>query len=154
MKSKYLFPHRFKRIGLLILIPSAILGLYMIFSEWQPDFLTMQVPAFFVSEIFGEHRFISMVENNIVDEILGVLVIIGSLLVAFSKEKDEDELIGNIRLESLVWATYVNYGILLLALILLYDMSFYWVMLLNMFTILIFFIIRFHWMMMKFKQPA
>ena len=64
--------------------------------------------------------------------------------MAFSKEKDEDELIAKIRLESLVWAMYLNYGILLLTFLLLYDFSFYWAMVFNMYTMLFFFIIRFN----------
>ena len=69
-----------------------------------------------------------------------------------SEAEKMDEMISKIRLESLVWATYINYGILLLAMIFVYDMSFLWVMILNMFTILIFFIIRFNWQILKFKK--
>ena len=51
--------------------------------------------------------------NNIADEIASILLIIGGILVAFSKTKDEDEYISKIRMESLIWATYVNYFILI-----------------------------------------
>ena len=46
--------------------------------------------------------------NNFTDELGGILLIIGLLLIAFSKEKDEDERISRVRLESLLWATLVN----------------------------------------------
>ena len=85
-----------------------------------------------------------MTENNILNEILGVLVIISAIMIAFSKESDEDEFIANIRLKSLVWATYWNYGILLLAFLLVYNFSFYWVMVFNMYTILLLFIVKFN----------
>ena len=93
-------------------------------------------------------------ENNILNEVLGVLVIISSLLVAFSKEKSDDEYISKIRLESLVWAVYVNYGILLISFIFIFDLSFLWVMIFNMFTVLLFFIIRFNWQISKLKKSA
>ena len=70
----------------------------------------------------------------------------------FSKEKDEDEFIAKMRLESLVWATYVNYSILLLALIFVFGIAFFWVMAANMFTLLFFFIIRFHWVMTRARK--
>ena len=84
-------------------------------------------------------------QNNILNEILGISTIIGGLIVAFSREPDEDELILRIRLECLVWAIYWNYGILLIAFLFVYDFSFYWVMIFNMFTPLLLFVIRFNW---------
>ena len=95
-----------------------------------------------------------MVSNNILNEILGILVIVSSLFVAFSKEKSEDEYISKIRLESLVWAVYFNYGILLFSFLFIYNFSFFWVMLFNMFTVLVFFIIRFNWQISVLKKSA
>lgn len=154
MKVNYLFPSTYKKIGWTILIPSAILGLVILIIEYKPDFLNFTVPAIFVNEFFGEKQFLGMITNNILDEILGILVIISSLFVAFSKEKSEDEYISKIRLESLVWAVYVNYGILLISFLFIYDLSFLWVMIFNMFTVLLFFIIRFNWQISKLKKSA
>jgi hypothetical protein len=81
-----------------------------------------------------------------------LLLIIGAILIAFSKEKFEDEFISKIRLESLVWAIYLNYAVLILAIIFIYDMTFFWVIVLNMFTLLFFFIFRFNWALIKSKK--
>lgn len=152
MKSKYLFPHKFKKIGLILFIPSAVLGLYALIKGYEPEFLNIRVPAINFVDFFDERPFFTMLENNILNEITGVMVIIGLLLIAFSKEKIEDEYISKIRLESLVWAVYINYFILLLSFLFVYDLSFLWVMIFNMFTILIFFIIRFYWELNKLKK--
>jgi hypothetical protein len=85
------------------------------------------------------------VKNNVFDELIGLLLIAGGLFIAFSKEETEDEFIAKIRLESLVWATYFNYAILMLSVIFVYGMSFFGVLVFNMFTLLLFFIIRFNW---------
>lgn len=154
MKTNYLFPHKFKTIGWWILIPSAIIGLFTLLSDFEPAFLDLNVPAFFIDELFGEEKSFGIVENNILNEILGVLIIIGSLLVAFSKEKLEDEYISKIRLESLVWAVYFNYGILLIGFLVIFDFAFLWIMIFNMFTILIFFIISFNWRISKLSNSA
>lgn len=98
--------------------------------------------------------FFGLVENNIFNEILGVFVIISSLIVAFSREKLEDEYISKIRLESLVWAVYLNYAILIISFLFLFDMTFFWVMIFNMFTIILFFIIRFHWQIYSLKKAS
>lgn len=153
MNNKYLFPHRYKKIGWIILIPSILFGLFTIITNFEPAFLDLKV--FSISgegKLFSEGKFFSLAENNILNEILGVLVIISSLFVAFSKEEQEDEYISKIRLESLVWATYINYGILILAFLFFYGFSFLWVMLFNMFTILIFFIIIFNWQLRRMRK--
>ena len=154
MKVNYLFPNRYKRIGWFILIPSAIIGLVSLFYEYEPSFLNFNVPAIFVDDLFKDKQLFGMVQNNIFNEIFGILIIISALLVAFSKEKLEDEYISKIRLESLVWAVYVNYGILLFAFIFIFDFSFLWVMIFNMFTVLLFFVLRFNWQISKLEKSA
>ena len=155
MKINYLFPNKFKNIGWIILIPTFIFGLLaFINGGLSPEFLDFNVPAIFIYEFFGENKLFGIIENNIMDEILLILIIISSILVAFSKEKSEDEYISKIRLESLVWAVYVNYGILLLTILFIYDYAFFNVMIFNMFTILLFFVIRFNWQLLKLKNSA
>ena len=152
MKVNYLFPSKYKKIGWFIFIPTLIFGLYTIIYDYEPALLDMDVFAIFIDEFFDEPKILGIINNNILNELLGFLMIISSILVAFSKEADEDEFISKLRLESLVWATYVNYGVLLLAFLLVYDLSFFWVMIFNMFTILIFFIIRFNIQIRKLKK--
>ncbi len=143
MKTHFLFPHKFKRTGWFLLIPGILLGLlYLILGE---DEITLRTKVFalFHDQIFEEKVWFGLVENNILDELILILVIVGGILVAFSREKNEDEFIAKIRLESLVWATYVNYAVLLFTIIFLYGMPFFWAMIFNMFTILFFFVFRF-----------
>ena len=152
METSYLLSHRFKKVGWLLFIPSAILGLLTLIYDWTPDFLNVNVFGIFIDEIVGVKKYFGFVSNNILNEILGVLVIISGLMIAFSKERVEDELITKIRLQSLVWATYWNYGILILAFLFVYDLSFLWVMIFNMYTVLIFFIIKFNWSLVKLNK--
>lgn len=154
MKTTYLFPSKYKTIGWFVLIPSALLGLFTVITEYEPNALNVHVPAIFIDNFFGQHQLFGLASNNILNEILGVLVIISALLVAFSKEVSEDEYISKVRLESLVWAVYFNYGILLIAFLFIYNISFVWVMIFNMFTVLLFFIIRFNWQISKLKKSA
>lgn len=152
MKLNYLFPSKYKKIGWILFFPALILGLVTVIFDIEPEFLDVNVFGVFIDEIVGQKKFFGIINNNILNEILGIIMIIGSILVAFSKEVNEDEFISKIRLESLVWATYLNYGILLFAFIFVYDLSFLWVMIFNMYTILIFFIIRFNWKIREFKK--
>jgi hypothetical protein len=152
MKTNYLFPHRFKKIGWLLFIPGIILGLVVLIFQSHISFFDIKVFSIVNQQIFEDTKYFYTHENNVLDEIAGILLIVGALLIAFSKEKSEDEYIAKIRLESLVWATYINYAILILAMILVYDMIFLWILIFNMFTLLIFFVIRFNWALNNFKN--
>lgn len=152
MKLNYLFPHRYKKIGWIILVPSLIMGLLVVIYDLEPEILDANVPAFLIDNFNGEKEFFGIINNNLFNEICGVFLLISLIVIAFSKEKEEDELIVKIRLDSLVWATYLNYTILLLAMLFMYGFSFLWVMIFNMFTILLFFIIRFNWQVNKLNK--
>lgn len=153
MNTKYLLPNKLKKLGWLIFIPAVIIGIISWFYEWEPEFLDLAVIGYTgLEDTYGKLEIMQTPINNVLNEILGIFIIMSGLMVAFSKEKDEDELISVIRLESLVWATYWNYAILILAFILVYDMAFFNVMVFNMFTILILFIAKFNWALLKLKK--
>lgn len=154
MKTHYLLPAFLKNWGLLVFIPAAVCGILTVANDWAPSFLDLRVPALFVDGIIGDDAIVGWTQNNILNELCAVLAIFGGIMFAFSKEKDEDELIASIRLRSLVWATYWNYGILLLAILLVYDITFIWVMIVNMFTLLVFFGIRFNWAVWKLRKSV
>ena len=152
MKTNYLLPNKFKKIGWIVFVPSFIMGILWLIFEFEPNFFDVNVISFFNNELFNSPEFVVIVENNIANEILGVLIIISASFVAFAKEKNEDEFISKLRLESLVIATYLSYGILIFALLFIYNMAFLTVMIINMFTILIFFILHFNWALYKSKR--
>lgn len=159
MNTAYLLPYKWKRIGWILFVPSFALALGYLIFEWEPAFLDLQFLAIIddsLISIKGEGSSFSsglfkIVRNNLLDELIGIFCIASALMVAFSKQRNEDEFIAQIRLESLVWATYVNYFILALAILFIYGFAFFWVMVINMFTILLFFIIRFNWRLYRAK---
>lgn len=152
MKTNYLLPNSLKRLGWFLLLPSSIFGLLITIYDMNFSFLDFRVPALFIDEIFGKKRLLGIIEQNLTNEIVGCIVIISSIMVAFSKEKVEDEFIAKLRMDSLAWAVYFNQAILLLSMLFIYDMAFLWVMIFNMFTLLWFFIIRFNWLKNKINK--
>ena len=149
MMQSILLPNRYKVIGWILLIPSFLLGLYLLFFGFEPNWAKAKVLSIFPNNLMGEKGFFKMQEINITQTLIGVLFIIGGLLIMFSKEKIEDEYITKIRLTSLLWAVFINYILLILAFIFVYNLAFISVMICNMFTILIIFIIRFHFLLYK-----
>lgn len=83
-----------------------------------------------------------------------LMVLIGLFLIAFSKEKIEDEHIIQLRLDSLRWAIYLNYAILLFSLVFTHGSDSHHVLLLNIWLPLLFFILRFQWVLYRLKRSA
>ena len=152
MKTNYLLSHKFRRIGWILFIPALVLGILYLFWEIEIYLPDMKVFAIVTDEAFSSRKWFQLVETDIYNEILGVLLITGGIFVAFSKEKEEDERTRQIRMESLMWATYLNFSVLLFAILFIHGMPFLEVMVANLFTILIFFILRFHWFLHHSNQ--
>ncbi|MBV8389438.1 MAG: hypothetical protein JO080_06540 [Mucilaginibacter sp.] len=79
-----------------------------------------------------------------------LLMATGLFLVAFAKEKIEDEQIWQIRLDSLRWAIFVNYLVIIICLVFIEDVPH--MLELNLWVPLIFFIIRFRWVIWRLNR--
>jgi heme/copper-type cytochrome/quinol oxidase subunit 2 len=145
MLKQILLPNYFKLIGWILLIPSAILGFFLMLSDLESTLkINSKVFALYNDEIMGSQRHTGIISTDITNTLVGVFFILGAMMVGFSKEKKEDEYVANLRLSSLMWAVWVNYVLLLLSFIFIYGMGFFHVMIYNMFTVLIIFIGRFN----------
>ncbi len=143
MKSNYLFPYSFRKIGWILLVPSLLFGIIYIIMDYDLGFIEGTAFAIWGEENFFDTVFFKFIENDLTDELIGIASLVGSVFVALSKEPVEDEFIQRLRLESLVWALYWNYGILLLAIIFIYGSPFFTVMTINLFSLLLIFVLRF-----------
>jgi hypothetical protein len=152
MKKEYLLPHAYRLIGWIVLIPGLVLGIAHMLGDYEATWLDL--PVFVISEpgIMAEDKWFELSTNNLTDELAGVMLILGLAFVAFSRERSEDEFIARIRLESLLRATYLNYGILLLTIVFMYGSAFFMVLVFNMFTILVFFIVHFNLALAKARR--
>lgn len=160
MKINYLFPHRFKKIGWMVFIPVLFFYIFYIFNfQLFRDFFDQKM-NFYVYAILDDGymlsgtQFFKKVENNITDELVFCLLVVSGIMVGFSKVKVEDEMVSKIRLESLVWATYVNYAILFVVIMFVYGTKFLSALYLNIFSLLLFFIIRFHWKLYQYNKMS
>ncbi len=152
MDTKFLFPRQFRLVGWMLFLPGLLAALFVFISGYDGNTLVTTVPAMINEDLFGKPESMLLIENGIADELILIMLIAGGILAGFSKVKNEDELISKIRLESLVWAVYVNFGIVLFATLFVYGLYFFNVMLANMFTVLIFFLLRFHLMLYKLRN--
>ncbi len=151
MNTNYLFPNYAKRIGWLLAVPSFILLCLVIMTD-SPDFMEFTVFSIIPDDFLNQENPSYWVTNNLADEVLTLTTIIGGLLIAFSKEKKEDEYISEIRKSSVIWAVYVNYALYMLATITIYGFDFLWVLQFNVLTLLIVLIVRYEWYKYQLKK--
>jgi small-conductance mechanosensitive channel len=155
MKTNFLFPNRFRLIGWILWIPAIVLGYLVLFHSFEFSFLDIKVlsllPDSFFRSTQGSSLLWNITSDNFTQEFAGILFIVSAVFVAFSKEKNEDEYIAKIRLESLLWATYATFAIQILCLLLFYNFTFLTSMIVNMFTILIVFIVRYNYIIYRSK---
>jgi len=152
MKTSYLFPYRFKKISGVVFWITLLLFIIGYFNSiifFENEYFKTKVFALAETGILEKNVFFGIIENSILDEILFIILILTGLIYAFSKEKTEDEMVSKIRLDSLVWATYFNYLFILFCYVFIYGFVFLSVMMIALFSHLLFFIIRFRWMMFK-----
>jgi len=138
MKSRFLFPYwcRYLGWGLVIAhIPMSIIG------RSNGMINPLDNPPVNQALLTGEHLFFLCTT---------LVMALGLFIVSFSREKVEDEQIWQIRLDSLRWAIFVNFFILIIGLIFIYDIAH--ILELNIWIPLLFFIIRFRWVIFRLNR--
>ena len=145
---KYLFHNKWKGLSGWIFYLSIPIGMYLLFTDSFEDLMRIKVFSLFSYEkiittpqtenILGSIGF-RWIENGFLDEILTLVIIVSGIIHSFCKEKVEDELISKIRMDSLVMSLYINYGVLLFFNFFVYELSYFYVMVFHLFTILILF---------------
>jgi len=159
MQKQPLLPYRFKKIGWVIFVPVFVYWLVnLLFYDGNLFIhnkdLTMKLPAIISAEWGQSHpQFFTLFETEPTLTILIAALLISLIFIAFSRQKQEDEFVSSLRLNSWLWAAWINTALLLLADLFIYGEPFMWVVEFNLFTLLIIFIIRFHYLLRKYSKP-
>ena len=127
-------------------LPAAVVMILNLYYEFGFSFLWYQ-GSVWSPDVLDAHFLFSLHAHNFTGEVAAIVLILGLLMIAFSRERVEDERTVKLRLESLVWAVYVNSGLILIAIILTYGTMFLQVMVYNVCSTLLIFIARYQWVM-------
>ncbi|MBL7826050.1 MAG: hypothetical protein JNJ57_05425 [Saprospiraceae bacterium] len=150
MNQQLLIAHRWKTIGWLLTIPALIAGIYYMAIDGG-EYLKITLPPWMEKFMWIDNGFFSRstgaIEIAILDELICLFLFAGLLLLAFSREKVEDEWIQRVRLESFQWALLVNTLLLMLFVIFAHGFPFLSVMVYNMFTPLLIFVGRYYYIL-------
>lgn len=144
VNNRYLFPYNTRYIGIVLILVH--IPIKLLWDHYYPGGYGMHNPPGTDSALFSPPHLFFIGTT--------LLVLVGLFLIAFSKEKVEDEQIVQLRLDSLRWAIYLNYAILLLSLVLSRGSGSKHILLLNSWLPLLFFILRFQWVLYRLNRLA
>lgn len=145
MKANYLFPAVFRKIGWTLLGIS--IGLSFFIKDSVLDYPSM------VFALWSDQGWFKIIHSDgWSDEANFISVILAFLFISFSKEKQEDECIAEIRSRSLVWAMLVNYSLLILATVLVYGSVYLDVIYYSFFSVFILFILKYNLALYKLRR--
>mgnify|MGYP003236075797 CR=1 FL=1 len=131
MTKELLLPHSFKKIGWVILIPTLLLGVLMLIDGFN-GYPTYLMPA---QGTACYETLCSTTTGRALNNIALVGICIGGIFVACSRERIEDEMIIATALCT-------------------YDLSFLYVMIYNLLTMLLIFLAVFRWKLWRLKHAV
>ena len=152
MKSYPLLPHRYQSLGWIVTIPALVAGIIYLVAGDDPAWIMAHMPAIKGDMLASDDVFFQLIYTDITDELIALALIAGLLMIGFSRERQEDELVERYRLDALSWAIWVSYGLLACCVLFIYGFTFLTVMIVNMFVPLLVFVLRFRWLLYRSKQ--
>lgn len=154
MKNIYLFPNKLKIPALMFFL----ISLFLIILQYSGIKTEITTTVFaFISDGFAldsnvDSYFLSFVKEDIYNEILDCVFFISGSILAFSKEKIEDELITFIRFKSLVYATYFTILLLVLSEIFIYGWAFLGFLMIYFYSFILFLNIFYYTKLFIYKK--
>ena len=147
---RYLFSNKFKKTSGVVFYLSILIGLFLFLTDRIQDIFVVNVFSIFSYEWFGsEPKGFGWIENGLGDEVFTLLIIVSGIVNSFSNEKIEDELISRIRLESLSLSLFISFGLIIISTFLVYNINYMYVLVLNLFLIILLFNLIFKFRLFK-----
>ena len=128
--KNYLFPHIFQPIGWIMFSLSLIVGALILFEVLS---------------------FIGVVET-VINDLVIIGIVLGSLFVVCSKEKVEDEMTKSIRLSSMLNSIYAYVILFIVGTLIFYSVDFLLFAVLNFALLPILFVFFFRWEMHRYNK--
>lgn len=145
--NKFLLPFQWKLAGIVLTISGTISAfLYLLF-----DF-NYKMPVFAIYSSFLETKTFATFHTNVADEISLILLLAGLSLIALSKEKNEYEGMDALRLKAFIRAFFLNSFLLFLSVLFIYGTGFIAVLVLNIFSFPILYLVFFYSQRRRLKE--
>jgi hypothetical protein len=129
-KLPFLLPRSFRFVGIFFSIIGIILGIARFNYGFKPDLLDLKMFAFYSSYL--ETKSMEIIRNNMGEEFAMFFLIAGLFLIAFSREKAENDQMNSLRLRSFYISAWLNFLFLLISIFFTYGFAFIYMLVANM----------------------
>lgn len=131
MKHRFLLlPHWFRFPGFIFLIAGSVFGIMRFWFDIKPKFLVMR-PFAVYSEYLGE-KYMHFIRDNMSEELVGMLLVLGTWLIALSREKAESEEITALRVKAFSISSWLQVVFLVFSLLFTYGIAFIYMLMMYM----------------------
>ena len=143
MNKNYLLPHRFKTAGIIMFFPFCAACLWLLLSGVL-DCSYINWPALCINpEDLADDPF-RIIKNDPINEIAMLGLLASLCFIALSREKDEDEMTGHIRMQSFVWSFWITAAVLAFGIIFIYGLAFMEFAFAAIFLVFVLYILKFN----------
>ena len=137
----YLLPRKFRFMGFILAFFGTILGIMRYYFGIKPDLFDQKV--FAIYSVYLKTKTLKIESNQLIEEISGVLLIIGLFMIAFAREKIENPQVNSIRLKAFLISFYINTIFLIVSISFTFGLAFIYMTIINLVSQLIIYIIAF-----------
>ena len=148
---KLFLPNKLRIYGWVILLFGIILCVSRFYFGVKPEFLNIKV--FAVYSKYFETNYFKVIENHVSEELTALLILVGLFIISFTKEKIENDSVSAIRYKSLIFTFYINTVLISLSFLFVYGFGFINILVINVFSPFIIYIILFRYFLSKILKP-
>ena len=150
MKKSFLLPHYYMKVGLLMFVPFLIMCILEL-AELAP-IIKVAMPYVY-SDCFTSDTWFGIAESeDIYGEIWMIGLFLSLLFIALSKEKVEDEMLMQIRLQSLLFALWCTSALFIFETLFIYGLGYAFSLWAIIFVYLVIFILKFRYELYRLKM--
>lgn len=128
-------PARFRVAGFILTLSGLLVAWLRFVRGIKPAFLELKMLA--LHSLYFENRYFTVIRNNVSEEIAGLLILTGLIILSFSRLSHENELTASMRFKSFLYAIIGQIALSALALLFLYGISFAGFAIINIFLLLL-----------------
>lgn len=141
MNLSYLLPGSFRFAGFIFTCAGTILGIMRFYFGFKPDMLDQKVFALY--SVYLKTKTLKIESNQLIEEIVGLLVILGLFMIAFAREKNENPQVNSLRLKAFLISFYINTSFLIASILFTFGLAFIYMTILYLILPLSIYVISF-----------
>ena len=150
MKKNFLLPHCYMKIGLFMLVPFIIMAC-IDFLGMAPS-IDISLPYIYDDLFTSNHWFSIANKEDVFMEIWMLGLFFSLLFISLSKEKIEDEMIMNIRLQSMLFALWCTAAVFIFVTLFIFGFAYIYCLGALFYIFLIVSILRFRYVLHKLNK--